>query len=576
LDEARDRIGSLLTGEKLVSTATLARAVEIQRQSGGRLGEILMAMGAISPQQFYRVLAKQLSVPFCDLRATDPDPGALKLFTVADARQLRAIPLYVKGNILHVAVEDPSNITKLETIRARTGYPAAPCLAIPEEIENAIHRYYELPSDFERAERRLRSDKKPEVPRDGGGALIAEVAQATAEEAPIVNLVDSIIREAARRGASDIHIEPFQDITRVKYRVDGVLEEASTSPRSIHEGIVTRLKVLGGLDIAEKRVPQDGRFSVTIDDRPYDLRLSSLPTIFGEKIVIRLLEQSKEYTSLDKIGLSDSVLSTLKKALAMPYGMILIAGPTGSGKSTTLAAALRQINSPGKNVVTVEDPVEYVIPGVNHTQVNIKAGLNFATVVRHILRQDPDVIMIGEIRDLETTEMALRASLTGHLVLATIHANDAISALMRLEEMGVNRYMALSSLTALYSQRLVRTLCPWCKKPWNPPDEVLDEVLRAAGVKRDQVTIDVYSSSSCDSCFAKGFKGRTAISEIVLVDEDFRKRYMETSDPRSDPALNPAKRRRGMLSDGALKVLRGITTWEEVLRVFGGENVQGG
>ncbi|HHW17309.1 MAG TPA: type II/IV secretion system protein [Firmicutes bacterium] len=568
-----EKIGTLLVNDKLVDPDTLQKAVEAQRQSGGKLGEILIKMGALSAHKFYEALAKQLGVPFCDLRNVTPDPEVLKLLSVADARRLRAIPVAIRGDILDVAVENPSDLGILEAIRTKTGLKVSPMLAIPEDIDDAIQRFYELPSNVERAAFRLTRlrNLQQRVRTDETAPSPSSPRPLRLEDEPIINVVDNMIKEAARRGASDIHVEPFSDKSKIRFRIDGVLEQAGAPPRTLHDAIVTRLKVLGGMDIAEKRLPQDGRFSTSIDGRPYDLRVSTLPTIFGEKVVIRLLEQSTDYTSLEALGLSSGVLQRFKKVLSLPYGMIVVAGPTGSGKSTTLAAALREINAPGKNIVTVEDPVEYVIPGVNHTQVNIKSGLSFATVVRHVLRQDPDIIMIGEIRDVETAEIAFRAALTGHLVLTTIHANDALSVLMRFEEMGVNKYMALSSIVALFSQRLVRTLCPWCKKSWSPPDEVLDEILRAAGVSREEARVRMYSAKACPTCFHKGYRGRTAISEIIVVDEEFRRRFMASEDPKSDPFLNPAKRHQGLLADGARKVLEGITTWEEVQRVFSGD-----
>ncbi|HHW26025.1 MAG TPA: Flp pilus assembly complex ATPase component TadA [Firmicutes bacterium] len=558
------RIGAILLSEGLISERTLQRALELQKQSGGRLGEVLISMGALSAAQFYRALAKQLQTPFCDLKATTPDSNALKLFTAAEAKSFRAIPLFIRGNTIDVAVENPTDLNRLEAIRAKTGYRVFPHLAVPEDIDQALRLYYEIPD----AEAEPGNGKGKDFASQEVGVYLAQSNEGRVDDTPAVAMVDNLLLEAARRGSSDIHIEPFPDKTTVRFRIDGVLESAGDFPRMHHEAIITRLKVLGGMDVAEKRLPLDGRFSTIIDNRRYDLRLSTLPTIFGEKAVIRLLEQTTEHLDFARLGLSPDVMEKLQKALALPHGLIIVGGPTGSGKSTTLATALNTVNTPGKNIVTVEDPVEYIIPGVNHTQVNIKAGLNFATVIRHILRQDPDVIMVGEIRDSETAEMAFRAALTGHLVLTTIHANDALSVLTRLEDMGVNKYLALTSMVAMFSQRLVRTICPWCKYTETAPAQVIEEVKNAAGIDNG---IDVTVASTtrpCVGCPDRAYKRRTAISEIILVDDNFRRRYLESGDPKSDPLLNPARRHEGLLADGARKVIQGLTTWDEVLSVF--------
>jgi type IV pilus assembly protein PilB len=571
LSELGQRIGNILANEGLISEDVLDKAVEIQNQSGGRLGEILIGMGAISTRQFYQSLAKQLHVSYCDLNATIPDQDALKLFTSSDAKAFRAIPLRLRGSTLDIAIENPTDLNRLEAIRARTGYRVFPHLAAPEHIDHALRRFYEIPDP--KFHRPHDAAQQEQILLDSG-VYQAETARTRfVEDSPAVETIDSLLFEAARRGASDIHFEPFPDRTRVRFRIDGILEGAGDSPRGYHEALITRLKVLGGMDVAEKRLPQDGRFSTIIDGKRFDLRLSTLPTVFGEKMVVRLLEQAVENLSFDRLGISPEVMFNLKKALALPHGMIVVAGPTGSGKSTTLATALNMVNVPGKNLVTVEDPVEYVIPGVNQMQVNTKAGLSFATAIRHILRQDPDVIMVGEIRDAETAEMAFRAALTGHLVLATLHANDALSALIRLEEMGLNKYMALTSTVALYSQRLVRTICPWCKYKEPASEPVVNEVAAAAGLEYYEGTSVMATTRPCAGCTDRAYKRRTAISEIILVDEKFRKRYVESADPRSDPELNPARRHQGLLADGAKKVLASVTTWEEVLGVFStGEN----
>ncbi len=560
------RIGAILLNDGTISERVLERAVEIQKQSGGRLGEVLISMGALSAQQFYRALAKQLQTPFCDLRTTTPDSAALRLFTAADAKGYRAIPLFIRGTTLDLAVENPTDLNKLENIRAKTGYRVFPHLAVPEDIDQAMRRYYEIPDSEEGLEPGSSGSKG--FTTQEAGVYQAGSGEGRIDDSPAVAIVDNLLFEAARRGSSDIHIEPFPDKTKVRFRIDGVLESAGDSPRMHHEAIITRLKVLGGMDVAEKRLPLDGRFSTIIDNRKYDLRLSTLPTVFGEKAVIRLLEQTTEHLDFSRLGLTPKVKGKLDRALSLPHGMIVVGGPTGSGKSTTLATALNVVNQPGKNIVTVEDPVEYIIPGVNHTQVNIKAGLNFATVIRHILRQDPDVIMVGEIRDSETAEMAFRAALTGHLVLTTIHANDAISVMTRLEDMGVNRYLALTSIVAMFSQRLVRTICPWCKYTETAPQPIIDEVMKAAGVPNGEKVQVVGTTRPCIGCPDRAYKRRSAISEMILVDDDFRKRYLESHDPQSDPELNPAKRHDGLLADGARKVIDGLTTWDEVLSVF--------
>lgn len=556
-----DRIGKVLVDEGLITENVLDAAIERQKTRGGRLGEILIDMGALSTRQFYQALAKQLRVSFCDLRTAKPSREALDLLTASQAKAFRAIPLNIRGSTLDIAVENPADITRLEAIRARTGYRVFPHLSPPGDIDNALRRFYEADG---------LDDADKDEPATGGEGLYRteKAGEGFIDDSPAVQMIDNLLLEGARAGASDIHIEPCPDKARSRFRIDGVLESAGDAPRSYHEAMVTRVKVLGGMDVAERRLPQDGRFSMVIDKRRYDLRVSTMPTVYGEKVVIRLLEQTLDRLDFKRLGISQGVLKSLNQALESPYGLVVLGGPTGSGKSTTLATALSTLNKPGKNLVTVEDPVEYVIPGVNHMQVNIKAGLLFANAIRHLLRQDPDVIMVGEIRDVETAEMAFQAALTGHLVLTTIHANDALSVLIRLEEMGVNKYMALTSSVALMSQRLVRTLCPWCKYKAEAPEKVLQEVLEAAGLKDDGSHQVLETTRPCAGCPDRAYKGRTAITEIINVDESFRKRYLSSSDPRSDPFLNPAKRHQGLLADGARKVLEGITTWEEIQAVF--------
>ncbi len=566
MSEFGHKIGDILVEEGLITPDILAKAIERQKQSGGRLGEILINMGVLSARQFYQCLAKQLRVSFYDLNTTTPDRDALKILTATEAKAFRAIPLNIRGTTLDIAVENPADLNRLEAIRARTGYRVFPHLAVPEDIDNALRRFYEV-QDPELTRQQATAPER-ERSAEVGLYQADKKDEGFMEDSPAVQMVDNLLLEAARRGASDIHIEPSTDRTRVRFRIDGILEGAGDAPRAYHEAMITRVKVLGGMDVAERRLPQDGRFSTAIDNKRYDLRLSTMPTVFGEKMVIRLLEQTIEHLSFSRLGISGNVMKSLNRALSLPHGMIVVAGPTGSGKSTTLATALSALNLPGKNIVTVEDPVEYVIPGVNHMQVNIKAGLMFANAIRHLLRQDPDVIMVGEIRDAETAEMAFRAALTGHLVLTTIHANDALSVLIRLEEMGVSKYMALTSTVALLSQRLVRTVCPWCKYRDGAPEEIVREVLAAAGQENDGSASVMMTTRPCTGCPDRAYKRRTAITEIINVDEAFRRRYILSSDPRSDPELNPAKRHEGLLADGARKVLEGLTTWDEVLGVF--------
>jgi type IV pilus assembly protein PilB len=559
--ESRQRLGEILVARGLLDQARVDEALELQKKQGRQLAQILIANGWVSEQDVLKSLAEQLAVPYVRLRPGLFDPAVVQLLNRDVARRLKVMPLFLVRGVLTVATAQPQAIPILREVEEATGCKVRPVLGLADDILqtlNAAERFGDVSQellndvgeDFELIE--------SNVPQDEQYAEIDQVAAGS----PVINLVNSLIHRAVRDGASDIHIEPFRKIARVRLRIDGVLYEIMTPPIQLHPAIVSRLKVMANLDIAERRLPQDGRLQVQTQGRAVDLRFSSLPGLFGEKVVLRVLDKSHAILDVDKLGMSENNLSTYKRLLERGYGLILVTGPTGSGKTTSLYAALNHLNSLEKSIVTIEDPVEYQMDVINQNEVREKVGLTFAKVLKHVLRQDPDIVMVGEIRERETAAIAVQAALTGHLVVSTLHTNDSIGAITRLIDMGVEPYLLSSALIGVLAQRLLRTICQECKTTYVAEPEVVAR----CGWPTDK-PIRLARGRGCRTCYDSGYRGRMAIHEALETDADLQR--LIVSNPRRDE-LDEFLRGRGvrtLASDGLDRVREQLTTLEEVGRV---------
>jgi general secretion pathway protein E len=562
-------IGEILTEVAGLTPARLAEALAAQQgeQAGLRLGEVLVRLRACSEADVLRALAIQLDLPF--LEQIDPeavDGTQVKRVPINFAKQARLLPLRSGGEVVRVAVVDPLDTAAQDSVAALLGQPISIEVATAQVVLDAINAAYDRAAD--------EHDKIMEgLETEDLESVAHELEEPTDlldadDEAPIIRLVNSLLFRAVKERASDIHINPEERDISVRYRIDGVLREVIRAPKRFQASISSRIKIMGGLNIAEKRLPQDGRIRIKIAGKDVDIRLSTVPTANGERIVMRLLDKSNVILDLAEIGFEDWQLKIMDSLVTRAHGIVLVTGPTGSGKTTTLYAALSKINSPDLNILTIEDPVEIPLKGVGQVQINPRIELSFASGLRAFLRQDPDVIMVGEIRDLETAEIAIQASLTGHLVLSTVHTNDAAGAITRLVDMGVQPFLVASSLVGVLAQRLVRVLCPECRKPYAPTREereqvgLSDEILAQAG----NPTV-IYKATGCPACQQTGYLGRTGIYELMLVDDDIRALVLKNTDSST---IKKAAVDRGMLSlmqHGAYKVAMGITTAAEVLSV---------
>ncbi len=562
------RLGELLIEAGIIDEAQLARAIDEQKRSGLMLGAALLKLDFVTESDLVALLHKQLRLPVVDFDHTAPDEGALAKISEDLARKYLALPLEVGRKALVVAMADPMNVAAIEDLRFQAGMFIQPVLAAPSQIAAAIERYYHLDTSMnEVIQSIIQRDEDVEVSaveeqedREATDVLLKE-----AEGRPIVRLTNWLLHRAVEERASDIHIEPQHDDLVIRLRVDGLLREEQRLPKWTQGAIVSRIKVLANLDIAEKRQPQDGRLVIEISGRRVDMRVSTLPLTNGEKVVMRIVDQSGGGVVLDALGLDDRELTRLKRLLARPQGIILVTGPTGSGKSTLLYSALRHVHDVTRNITTVEDPVEFQLPGINQVQVDEKAKKTFAAALRSILRQDPDVIMIGEIRDQETAQIAFRASVTGHLVLSTVHTNDAAGAVTRLVDLGLEPFMVASSLLGVVSIRLVRTLCPKCKETYEVEASTLNRL--GGSPNTDAKHVQLHRGTGCPNCRNTGYSGRTGIVEILGVDDRLRTLIMRNA-PDADirkGAIEAGMRPIG--EDGLAKVLAGRTTLEEVTRV---------
>jgi type IV pilus assembly protein PilB len=551
----RRRIGDILVASGVITPAQLSQALERQRRTRDRLGRILVELNMASERQIAEALAEQLGLPMINLASHRIDPEAVRLVPEAVARKRRAVPLTVEAGNLVVAMADPLDVFALDDVGIAARRPVKSVVAVESEIITAIERAYGMGS----AAQAVIGEIADEADQSGPAT-----AQET-DDAPVVRLVNMLITQAMKDRASDIHIEPTEQDVKVRFRIDGVMQSVMNVPKTVHPALVSRLKVLARLNIAERRIPQDGGFEMAVDGRTIDFRIATIPTIFGERAALRLLDKSKGVLTLEELGMDADTRRRYSSLAGQPYGIILVSGPTGSGKTTTLVSTLAQLNSADKNIMTIEDPVEYQLQGVSHIQVNPRAGLTFATGLRSIVRQDPDIIMIGEVRDVETADIAIHASLTGHLVLTTIHTNDAPSGLTRLADMGIESYLIASAVVGVVSQRLVRLLCPHCRISESAPVDVIEWLQTM--IKDPLPEPKVFRPQGCPRCKDSGYLGRTGIFEVLAVNEAIRKLVIGRA---SAAELAEAASREGMASmrvDGLLKAIKGLTTVEEVLRV---------
>jgi type IV pilus assembly protein PilB len=518
---------------------------------------VLIEGGAVTEIDVIRTLASQVGLEFVDLSEQSIDASVVAMIPEGLARRYRAMPIGWDEDRLIVVMADPANVFAVDDIRAITGADVKTVVATESQISEALDRFHRLDTEVDS----LAQTAAEEL---GEGDEIAKVRDIV-DDAPIVKFVNLLITQAVADRASDIHVEPTERDLRIRFRVDGVLHEVMQSPKSIQNGVISRLKVMSEINIAERRIPQDGRMSLNVSGKPIDLRIATLPTVNGEKVVMRILDKGRAMLSLDDLGFRDDVLSRYETSYKKPYGTILVTGPTGSGKSTTLYATLNIINEPHRNIITVEDPVEYRLAGINQIQMNTKAGLTFAIALRSILRADPDVILVGEIRDRETAIIAIEASLTGHLVLSSLHTNDAASTPMRLVEMGVEPFLVVSALDCVLAQRLARRLCDHCKEPYQPTESELTEVGWPADQTYEWPTL--HRAVGCAACGRTGYRGRFAIHEVMLMTEEIERLVIER---RSTEDIKKAAVMQGMATlreDGLRKVAQGATSLEEIFRV---------
>ena len=555
----KERLSEILIKKGAITEEKLNQALLVQKEKGGSLGDILVSLGAITQRDLLAILSQELGIPPISLSKFKIDPEITKFIPKKIAANYQIMPISKMGNVLTVAMADPLNVFALDDIKNVTGMDITPIITTQDDVRAAIDQHYGSAA----------TSTIEELVKETNIELISSRKQdenieaaSTVADTPVVKLTSAIVLDATKARASDILIEPMEDHLRVRYKIDGIFRETQSLPRTIQSGIISRIKVMSNLNIAERRLPQDGRFKIKIQEREVDFRVSTVPTAFGEKVALRVLDKSQAMLDVDKLGFEKEPLDELKKASRRPHGMILVCGPAGSGKTTTLYSVLKHIDAPEKNFVTVEDPVEYLLPGINQVNINTNIGLTYAATLRSILRQDPNVIMVGEIRDLETVDIAIKAALTGHLVLSTLHTNTAPGVIMRLMNMGVEPFLISSSVALVAAQRLVRKVCPRCKEAHEVPKTMLEKLK----IKAPE-NVKFYKGKGCDYCFKTGFRGRVGLIEAVTVNAELRELIAKRA---HESNIYEAARKAGLITlreSGLRKVFEGTTTLEEVLRV---------
>jgi type IV pilus assembly protein PilB len=565
------RLGEILIKESLITQDQLDKALDFQRSNGGKLGSCLTKMGYITDDDITGVLSRQYGVPSINLKYYEIDPNVIKLIPQDTALRYQVIPLSRVGSVLTIAMTDPTNVFAMDDIKFMTGFNVEPVVASESAIGEAISRFYGGGhSNHEELSNLMKDlvddDQELELAADEE-QMDASALEKAAEEAPIIKLVNLILTDSVKRGASDIHVEPYENEMRVRFRIDGVLQTVMSPPLKLRDAMTSRMKIMAKLDIAEKRLPQDGRIMIKYKadgkKKELDFRVSSVPTLYGEKIVMRLLDKENLRLDMTKLGFEPESLKKFERNILKPYGMVLVTGPTGSGKTNTLYSSVARLNQVDTNIMTAEDPVEFQLAGINQVQMKEQIGLNFAAALRAFLRQDPNIILVGEIRDFETAEIAVKAALTGHLVLSTLHTNDAPSTISRLMNMGIEPFLVATSVNLICAQRLVRRICVNCKEELEVPEQALID----AGYSPEEVkTTKIYHGKGCSTCNKGGYKGRTGLYEVMEINDELRELILVGA---SALELKKKAIEQGMISlrrSGLIKAALGQTTMEEVLR----------
>jgi type IV pilus assembly protein PilB len=564
------RLGEILLKESLITQEQLQKALEFQRANGGKLGSCLTKMGFITDDDITGVLSRQYGVPSINLKFYEIDPNVIKLIPQDTALRYQVIPLSRVGSVLTIAMTDPTNVFAMDDIKFMTGFNVEPVVASESAIGEAITRFYGgSDGDSEELSKMMKDlveDEELELAAEEAELDAASLEKA-AEEAPIIKLVNLILTDSVKRGASDIHLEPYETEMRVRFRVDGMLQTVMSPPLRLKDAMTSRIKIMAKLDIAEKRLPQDGRIMIKYradgKKKELDFRVSSVPTLYGEKIVMRLLDKENLRLDMTKLGFEPESLKKFERQILKPYGMVLVTGPTGSGKTNTLYSSVSRLNTVDTNIMTAEDPVEFQLGGINQVQMKEQIGLNFAAALRAFLRQDPNIILVGEIRDFETAEIAVKAALTGHLVLSTLHTNDAPSTISRLMNMGIEPFLVATSVNLICAQRLVRRICANCKEELEVPEQALVD----AGYSPEEAKkTKIYHGKGCQTCNKGGYKGRTGLYEVMEINDELRELILVGA---SALELKKKAIEQGMITlrrSGLIKVAAGLTTMEEVLR----------
>ncbi len=564
------RLGEILLKESLITQEQLQKALDFQRTNGGKLGSCLTKMGFITDDDITGVLSRQYGVPSINLKFYEIDPNVIKLIPQDTALRYQVIPLSRVGSVLTIAMTDPTNVFAMDDIKFMTGFNVEPVVASESAIGEAITRFYGgSDADSEELSKMMKDlvdDEELELAAEEAELDAASLEKA-AEEAPIIKLVNLILTDSVKRGASDIHLEPYETEMRVRFRVDGVLQTVMSPPLRLKDAMTSRIKIMAKLDIAEKRLPQDGRIMIKYradgKKKELDFRVSSVPTLYGEKIVLRLLDKENLRLDMTKLGFEPESLKKFERQILKPYGMVLVTGPTGSGKTNTLYSSVSRLNTVDTNIMTPEDPVEFQLAGINQVQMKEQIGLNFAAALRAFLRQDPNIILVGEIRDFETAEIAVKAALTGHLVLSTLHTNDAPSTISRLMNMGIEPFLVATSVNLICAQRLVRRICANCKEELEVPEQALID----AGYSPEEAKkTKIYHGKGCSTCNKGGYKGRTGLYEVMEINDELRELILVGA---SALELKKKAIEQGMITlrrSGLIKVALGQTTMEEVLR----------
>jgi type IV pilus assembly protein PilB len=565
------RLGEILLKESLITQDQLDKALEFQRSNGGKLGSCLTKMGYITDDDITGVLSRQYGVPSINLKYYEIDPNVIKLIPQDTALRYQVIPLSRVGSVLTIAMTDPTNVFAMDDIKFMTGFNVEPVVASESAIAEAIARFYGGAASAHEELSTLMKDLVDEEQELELAAEEAEMDAATlekaAEEAPIIKLVNLILTDSVKRGASDIHVEPYELEMRVRFRIDGVLQTVMNPPLKLRDAITSRMKIMAKLDIAEKRLPQDGRIMIKYKadgkKKELDFRVSTVPTLYGEKIVLRLLDKENLRLDMTKLGFEPQSLTKFERNILKPYGMVLVTGPTGSGKTNTLYSSVARLNQVDTNIMTAEDPVEFQLAGINQVQMKDQIGLNFAAALRAFLRQDPNIILVGEIRDFETAEIGVKAALTGHLVLSTLHTNDAPSTISRLMNMGIEPFLVATSVNLICAQRLVRRVCVQCKEELEIPEQALVD---AGYTPEEAKTTKIYHGKGCSTCSKRGYKGRTGLYEVMEINDELRELILVGA---SALELKKKAIEQGMITlrrSGLIKAALGHTTLEEVLR----------